>query len=217
MCLVEKLALFSCLDGKLSKKGSVGNKQACDQAVIKILPDFQEIFQLLTSPETTRRVTLCSVMSSSLWPHGLQHTRLLCSSPSPRVCSNSCPLSWYCHPTTSPFIIPFSSCSQSFPASGSFWMSWLFISGGQCLGTSASASVLPMNSQGWFPLGLTGLILLFKGLSRVFSSTAIWKHQFFGAKHHNSKASFLWVTLSIPNSLAPSCVGGRKLSSGRSL
>ena len=174
MCLVEKLALFSCLDGKLSKKGSVGNKQACDQAVIKILPDFQEIFQLLTSPETTRRVTLCSVMSSSLWPHGLQHTRLLCSSPSPRVCSNSCPLSWCCHPTTSPFIIPFSSCSQSFPASGSFWMSWLFISGGHCLGTSASASVLPMNSQGWFPLGLTGLILLSKGLSRDFSSTTVW-------------------------------------------
>ena len=168
-----------------------------NKLVIRLLSRYYLIFRRYFScwPLLRRQVTLCSVMSSSLWPHGLQHTRLLCSSPSPRVCSNSCPLSWYCHPTTSPFIIPFSSCSQSFPASGSFWMSWLFISGGQCLGTSASASVLPMNSQGWFPLGLTGLILLFKGLSRVFSSTAIWKHQFFGAQHHNSKASFLWVTL----------------------
>ena len=108
-------------------------------------------------------------MSDSLEPHGLQHSRLPCLSPSPGVCSNSCSLSRWCHPTISSFVFPFSSCLQSFPASGSFLMSWLFASGDQSIG--ASASVLPMNNQGWFPLGLTGLIcLLSKGLSRVFPS-----------------------------------------------
>ena len=102
---------------------------------------------------------------------------------SPRVCSNSCPFSQCCHPTILSSVVSFSSCSQSFPASGSFPMSWLFSSGGQSTGASASASVLPMNTQSWFPLGLTGLIsLLSKRLSRVFSSTAFWKHQFFGAQ-----------------------------------
>ena len=125
----------------------------------------------------------CSVVSDSLQPHGLQHTRLPCPSPSPSVYPNSCPLSWWCHPTTSSSIAPFSSCPQSFPASGSFPMSWLYTSGGQSIGASASTSVLPMNMQGWFPLGLTGFIsLLSKGLSRVFSSTTVWKHQFFGAQ-----------------------------------
>ena len=99
---------------------------------------------------------------------------------SPRVCSNSCPLSHWCHPIISSFATPFSSCCQAFPASGSFPVSWLFLSGGQSIGASASASVLPMNIQGSFPLVLTGLIsLLFKGLSRVFSNTTIQKHQFF--------------------------------------
>ena len=120
-------------------------------------------------------------MSDSLWPHALQHTRLPCSSPSPRACSNSCPLSQWCHPTISSTVIPFSSCLLSFPKSGSFSMSWLFISGGQNIG--ASASVLPMNTQGCFSLGLTGLIFLqSKGLSRVFSNNTVQKHQFFGTQ-----------------------------------
>ena len=125
----------------------------------------------------------CSVVSNSLQPHGLQHTRIHCPSVSPRVCSNSCPLSQWCHPTISFSAIPFSSCLQSFPASGSFPMSQLFPSGGQSIGVSASSSVLPMNSQDWFPLGLTALISLqSKRLSRVFSNTTVQKHQFFGTQ-----------------------------------
>ena len=123
------------------------------------------------------------VMSNSLWPHGLQYTRLPYPSLSPRVCSNSCPLSRRCHPTILSSVAPVSSCPQSFPASGSFPVSQLFSSGGQSIRASASASVLPMNTQGWFPLGLTDLIsLLSKGFSRVFSSTTIQKHQFFCTK-----------------------------------
>ena len=124
-----------------------------------------------------------SVMSDSLWPHGLQHTRHPCPTPTPRTCSNSCPSSQRCHPTISSSVIPFSSCLQSFPTSGSFQMSQFFSSSGQSIGVSPSASVLPMNIQNWFPLGLTGLIsLLSKGLSRVFSSMTIQKHQFFGTQ-----------------------------------
>ena len=124
-----------------------------------------------------------SVMSNSLWPHGLQHARLSCPSPIPRVYSNSCPLSGWCHLTISSSIVPFSSCLQSFPASGSFPMSLLFPSGGQCIGVSASTSVLPMNIQEWTPLGWTGWISLqSKGLSRVFSNTTVQKHQFFSAQ-----------------------------------
>ena len=123
----------------------------------------------------------CSVVSNSLQPRGLQHTRLPCPSPSPRACSNSCPLSWWCHPTISFSVVTFSSCLQSFPTSGSFLMSQLFKSHGQSIGASASASALPMNFQDWFPLGLTSLILQSKGLSRVFSNTTVWKHHFFNA------------------------------------
>ena len=124
-----------------------------------------------------------SVMFDSLQPHGLQHTRLPCPSPSPRACSNSCPSCWWRYPTTSSSVAPFSSCPQSFPASGSFPMNWLFASGGQSIGASASASVFPMNIQGWFPLGLTGRVSLqSKGLSRVFYNTTVQKHQFFGAQ-----------------------------------
>ena len=102
-------------------------------------------------------------VSNYLRPHGLQHARLPCPSLSPGVCSNSCSLSWWCHPTISSSVAPFSSCLQSFPASGSFPSSWLFTSGGQSIGASASGSVLPLNIQGWFPVGLTGLIyMLFK-------------------------------------------------------
>ena len=121
-------------------------------------------------------------VSNCLWPHGLQHTRLPCPLLSPGVCSNSCPLSQWCHPTISSSVTPFSSCPQSFPASESFPISWLFASGGQSIGASASTSVLPMNIQGWFPLELTGLILRSKGLSIVFSSTTVQKHQFFSAQ-----------------------------------
>ena len=102
----------------------------------------------------------CSVMSNLSWPHRLQHAVLPCPSLSPGACSNSCPLSWGCHPTISSSVVPFSSCLQSFPASGSFLMSWLLTSSGQSIGLSASASVLPMNIQCWFPLGLSGLISL---------------------------------------------------------
>ena len=115
-----------------------------------------------------------------LWPLGLQHASLPCPSLSPKVCSNSCQLSQWCHPTISSSVASFSPCPQFFPASGSFAMNWLFASGGQSIGASASASVLPMNIQGWFPLGLTSLISLqSKGLSRVSSNTT------------SSKASFL--------------------------
>ena len=108
--------------------------------------------------------------------HGLQHTRLPCPSPSPRACSNSCPLNQWCHPTVSSSVISFSFCLQSYPASGSFPVSQLFTSDDQSIG--ASASVLPMNIQGWFPLGLIGLIsLLSKGLSRVLFNTTVPKHQ----------------------------------------
>ena len=126
----------------------------------------------------------CSVAKSCptcLWPHGLQHARLPCPSLSPGVCSNSCPFSWWCHLIISSSVTPFSSCLQSFPGSGFFPMSHLFKSGGQSPGGSASASVLPKNIQGWVPLGLTSWIsLLSKGLSRVFSSTTVQRHQFLG-------------------------------------
>ena len=122
-----------------------------------------------------------SVVSDSLRPHELKHTRLPCLSQSPGLCSNSCPLTQWCHPTILSSVVPFSSCRQSFPGSRSFPVSWLFASGGQRIGASVLASVLTVNIQGWFPLGLTGLIsLLSKGLSRVFSSTTVWKYQFFG-------------------------------------
>ena len=116
----------------------------------------------------------------NLWPQGLQHSRLPYPSPSPGAFSNSCPLSWWCHPTMSSFFTPFSSCPQSFPASGSFPMIKLSASGGQIIGVSALASVVLINIQEWFPLGLIGLIsLLYKGLSRVFCKTTVRKHQFF--------------------------------------
>ena len=108
-----------------------------------------------------------SVVSDSLWPHESQHTRPPCPSPTPGIYPNSRPLSWWCHPTISSSVVPFSSCLHSFPTSGSFQMSQLFASGGQSNGVSASTSILPMNTQGWFPLGWTGLIsLLSKGLLR---------------------------------------------------
>ena len=125
----------------------------------------------------------CLVVSDSLGPHGLQNIGPLCPSPTLRVYSNSCTLSQWCHPTITCSVIPFSSFPLSFPASGSFPVSQLFTSGGQSIGVSASALVLPMNIQDWFPLGWTSWIsLLSKGLSRVSSNITVQKHQFFGAQ-----------------------------------
>ena len=119
----------------------------------------------------------------TLRPHRLQHARLPCPSPSPRACTNLSPSSWWCHPTISSSVVPISFCLQSFPASGSFLINQFFTSGGQSIGVSASASVLPMKIQDWFPWGLTDLISLqSKGLSRVFSNTKVQKHQFFGSQ-----------------------------------
>jgi len=124
-----------------------------------------------------------SALSDSMRLHEPQHARPPCPSPTPRVYPNSCPLSRWCHPTVSSSVVPFSSCPQSFPASGSFQMSQLFTSGGHSIGFSASTSVLPMNTQDSSPLRWTGWISLqSKGLSRVFSNTIVQKHQFFGAQ-----------------------------------
>ena len=124
-----------------------------------------------------------SVVYDSLWPHGLQHTRLPCPSPTPGACSNSCQLHWWCHPPISSSVVPFSSHLQSFPASESFQMNQFFASGGQSTGVSALASVLKMSILDWFLLGLTGWIpLQSKELSRVFSNIPVQKHQFFGAQ-----------------------------------
>ena len=130
---------------------------------------------------TFKNITLVqlshSVVSDSLRPHGLQHARPPCPSPTPGVYSNSSPLSRWCHPAISPAVVPFSFCLQSFPESGSFQMNQFFASGAQSIGVSASASVLPMNIQDWFPLELTDLITFqSKGLSRVFSNTTVPKH-----------------------------------------
>ena len=124
-----------------------------------------------------------SVVSDSLCPHEPQQTTPPCPSPTPGVYPNSCPLSWWCYPTISSSVIPFSSCPQSLQVSGSFQVSQLFVSGGQSIGVSASTSVLPMNTQDWPPLGWTGWISLqSKGLSRVFSNTTVQKHQFFSTQ-----------------------------------
>ena len=125
----------------------------------------------------------CSVVSDSSRPHELQHARPPCPSPTPGVYPDSYPLSQWCHPTISSSVIPFSSCPQSFPASGSFPMSQFFTSGGQSIGVSTSTSVLPMNTQDWFPLGWTGWISWqSKGVSRIFSNTTVQNHQFFSAQ-----------------------------------
>ena len=149
---------------------------------------------MVKNPSKIVVVAIQSITQSclALRPHRMQHTRLSCLSLSPGVCSNSCPSNWWCHPTVSVSVSPFSSSYQSFPASGSFPVSWLFTSGGQSNKTSVSASVLPMTIQGWFPLGLTCLIsLLAKGLSRVFSNTAVQKHQFFGTQPYGPTLTFI--------------------------
>ena len=147
-------------------------------------PNFGHLMWITESQDFKSSVQFsCSVVSDSLLPHGLQHTRLTCPSPAPRPCSNWCPSSRWCHSTISSSVDPFFSCLQSFPALKFFPGSQLFTSGGQSIRASASASVLPMNIQDWFPSGLNGLISLqSKGLSRVFSNTTIQKHQFFSTQ-----------------------------------
>ena len=151
-----------------------------------MLPSLQQLTSLTESQDSHIQFSSVqfshSVVSNSLWPHGPQHTTPPCPSPTPEVHPNPCPSSWWCHPTFSSCVVPFSSCPQSFPASGSFQMSQLFASGGQIIGVSALASVLPINTRDWSPLERNGWISLqSKRLSRVFSNTTVQKHQFFGA------------------------------------
>ena len=141
---------------------------------------FHEELNSTLSPKFSSVQFSHSGMSNSLGPHGLQHARLPCSSPITGACSNACAQSQWCHPTISSSVIPLSSCLQSFPTLGSFPMSQFFTSSNQSI--RGLASVLPMNIQDWFPLGLTGLISLqSKEFSRVFSNTTVQKHQLFGA------------------------------------
>ena len=138
----------------------------------------------------------CSVVSDSLRPHESQHSRPPCPSPTPGVYSSSCPSSRWCHLAILSSVVPFSSCPQSLPASGSFPMSQLFTWSGQNIGISASLSVLPMNTQDWSPLGWTGWISLqSKGLSKVFSNTTVQKHQFFGAQLSSQSNSHIHTWL----------------------
>ena len=133
----------------------------------------------------------CSVVSDSLRPHELQHARPPCPSPTPGVHSNSCPSSWWCHPAISSSVDPFSSCPQSLPASGFFQMSQLFTWGSQSIGVSASASVLPVNTQDWSSEWTGWISLESKGLSRVFFNTTVQKHQFFGAQPSSQSNSHI--------------------------
>ena len=154
---------------------------------------FSDFFKLMESTRTSVSKFRHSVISDTLGSHGLQHARLPCPSSTQGACSNSCPSSQWCHPTISSSVIPFSSCLRYCPASRSSPMSQFFASGGQSIGVSTSASVLPMNIQDWFPLGLTGWISLHsQGLSRVFSKTTGQEHQFSGAQ------PFLWCNSHIP-------------------
>ena len=148
------------------------NEAKCNKNKLCLYIVFFKIFQFSRS-----------VVSNSLWPHGLQHARLPCPSPTPGAYSDSCPLIRWCHANMSAFVVPFSSCFQSFPASWCFPMSQFFPSGGQRIGVSASASVFPMNIQDWFPLGWTGWVSLqSKGLSKVSFNTTVQKHQFFSTQ-----------------------------------
>ena len=148
------------------------------------------------SPDCTSVQFSRSVVSNSLRPHESQHARPPCPSPTPRVHSDSSPLSQWCHPVISSSVVPFSSCPQSLPASESFPMSQLFTRGGQSTGVSASASFLPMNTQDWYPLEWTGWISLqSKGPSTVFSNTTVQKHQFFGTQPSSQSNSHIHTWL----------------------
>ena len=155
-------------------------KEESEKAGLKV--NIQKSKIMASSPISSVQFSR-SVVSDSFRPHELQHARPPCPSPTPGVHPNPCPSSRWCHPTLSSPVIPFSSCPQSFPASGSFQMSQLFASGGQSIGVSASTSVPPMSTEDWSPLGWTGWISLqSKGLSRVFSNTTVQKHQFFSTQ-----------------------------------
>ena len=155
-----------------------GQYSGTEISELAILNDFMEVCILLILLSSVQFSH--SVMSDSSRPHELQHARPPCPSPPPRVCPDPCTSSWWCHPIISSSVVPFSFCPQSFPASGSFQMSQLFALGGQSIGVSASVSVLPMNTQDWFPLGWTGWISLqSKGLWIVFFNTIVQMHQFF--------------------------------------
>ena len=154
-------------------------KQQKQRNLRKLLELFKTLIAVMVSTVQFNR----SVVSDSLWPHGLQHARPPCPLPTPGVYSNSCPLSRWCHPAISSSVIPFFSCPQSFPASWSFQISQFCPPGAQSIGVSALASVLPMNTQDWFPLGWTSWISLYsKGLSTVFSNTTVQKHQFYSTQ-----------------------------------
>jgi len=156
-------------------------KNVTRQRFLRILPFFllKSTYRLSYLKETIVQF-IGSAVSDSLQPHKPQHTRPPCPSPAPGVHPNPCPSTWWCHPTISSSVVPFSSCPQSFPASGSFQMSQLFTWDGQSIGVSASKSILTMNTQDWSPLGWTGWISLqSKGLSRVFSNTTVQKYQLF--------------------------------------
>ena len=161
---------------KMTMKTINGEGNAENAKEVLKLPG--KINKVLSSVQFNR-----SILPNSLWPHEPKHARPPCPSPTPGVHPNPCPLSRWCHPTISSSTVPFSSRPQSFPASESFQMSQLFTSGSQSIGVSPSKSVLPMNTQGWSPLGWTDWISLqFKGLSRVFSNTTVQNHQFFGTQ-----------------------------------
>ena len=158
---------------------------------MSILFDLRKIAEIFVSVQFSR-----SVMSDSLWPYESRHARPPCPSPTPGVQPNPCSLSRWCHPTISSSVVPFFSCPQSFPASGSFPKSQLLASGGQSIGVSDSTLVLPKNTQDWSPLGWTGWIALqSKGLSRVFSNATVQKHQFFGAQPSSQSNSHIHTWL----------------------
>ena len=177
----EKVSHTVGLEGLILLKWPYYTKKSID--LVWSLSNNQDFFHRSRQIILKLISSVQSLVSDSLQPHGLQHARPPCPSPTPRVYSNSCPLGQWCHPTTSSSVVPFSSCLLSFPASGSVPVSQFFASGGQSIGASASTSVLPMNIQDWFPLGWTDWISLqSKGLSRVFSNTTVQKHQFFSAQ-----------------------------------
>ena len=164
--------------GKDWRQEEKGMKEESEKAGLKF--NIKKTKTMASGPISSVQFS-CSVMSDSLWPHEPQHARLPCPSPIPRVYSNSCPSSQWCHPAISSHVVPFSSCLQPFP--GSFPRSQFFTSGGQSIGVSASAAVLPMNIKDWFPLGSAGLISLqSKGLSSFSSNTTFQKHQFFSVQ-----------------------------------
>ena len=176
---METVREFIFLGSKITAYGD------CSHEIKRYLLLGRKAMTNLDSILKSRDIQFISVAQScpTLWPHESQHARPPCPSPTPRVYWNSCPSSWWCHPAISSSVVPFSSCPQSLPASGSFPMSQLFTWGVRSTGVSASASVLPMNTQDLSPLGWTGWISLpSKGLSRVFPNTIVQKHQFFGAQ-----------------------------------